>query len=318
MRQSTFAQRTAAVVGALTAAMLMAACSSGSAGGTSTSGSPGAGAALNPMVGIAAPKKDSSLAAMVPKDLLAKPYITVGMDPSNPPKEFVAPDGTTIQGVDVDLVYGVGDILGLKMKIQSGAFATLIPGAQNGRYDLLNSSMSPTLARQQVLDFVQTDLSGEQLLVQKANAGKYNSLEALCGATAGAVTGGNELVDLTAQSQKCSKPIQISAFPDSNSLNLALTSGRIDAGFFDSPVSAYQAQKSQGKLVNIGPIYRAGDEAMAMAKGTGFAQAVAAAENKLIKSGVYAQIFKKWGLSKASMLPKVLVNPPQPFTLSKG
>lgn len=313
MQQRVLTQRTAAVCGALTAAILLAACSGGNSSGSVTSGTSAKGGALNPMVGIAAPAKNSSIAAMVPKDLRAKPYITVGMDPSNPPKEFVASDGKTIQGVDVDLVYAVADVLGLKVKIEKGAFATLIPGAQNGRYDLLNSSMSPTLARQKVLDFVQTDLSGEQLLVQKANAKKYDSLEALCGTTAGAVAGSNELLDLTTQSQKCSKPIQISSFPDSNSTNLALQSGRVSAGFFDSPVSVYQSQQSRGMLANVGPIYRAGDEAMAMPKGTGFAQAVAAAENSLIKSGVYGQIFQKWGIPKGSELPHVLVNPPQPY-----
>jgi polar amino acid transport system substrate-binding protein len=313
MSRNTLARRTGTVAGTLAVVVLLAACSTTApSGGSST---PKATASLNPLIKITPPTKVASIAAMVPADLRAKSAITVGLDPSLPPKEFLAADGTTIQGVDVDLVYAVGNVLGLKMKLQSGAFATLIPGAQNGRYDLLNSSMSPTLARQKVLDFVQTDLSGEQLLVKKADTGTYTSIAKLCGHVAGAVSGTNEEIDLNAQSAKCTaggeKAITISAFPDANAVNLALLSGRVDAAFFDTPVSAYQAAQSKGKLANVGPIYRAGDEAMAMPKGTGFAKAVAAAMNSIIKSGVYKQIFDKWGLPKSSMLSKVVVNPPQ-------
>ncbi len=315
MSRTALARLTGTVTGTLAVVALLAACSTTPPSSGNGSTSPKANSSLNPLVNITPPQKIASIAAMVPANLRAKSAITVGLDPSLPPKEFLAADGKTIQGVDVDLVYAVGNVLGLKMKLQSGAFATLIPGAQNGRYDLLNSSMSPTLARQKVLDFVQTDLSGEQLLVKKADAGKYNSLPALCGTVAGAVSGANEEIDLNAQSTKCtaggSKAITVSAFPDANALNLALLSGRVNAAFFDTPVSAYQAKQSKGKLVNIGPIYRAGDEAMAMAKGTGFATAVAAAMNSIIKSGVYKQIFAKWGMPSASMLNKVIVNPPQ-------
>lgn len=320
MPHTLLARRSVAMLSALTTVALVAACStastntspkpSGSAGATS----PSAGS-LNPLVAITPPQKVDSIAALVPADLRSKSEIIVGVDPSLPPKEFMAADGKTFQGVDIDLVYAVGNVLGLKMTFKAGAFATLIPGAQNGRYDLLNSSMSPRLERQKVLDFVQTDLSGEQLLVKAGDASKLNSLDALCGTTAGVVSGANEELDMATASKKCTaggqKAITISAFPDANSVNLALSSGRVDSGFFDTPVSAYQAQQSKGKLVNVGPIVRAGTEAMAMAKGTGFAEAVSAAMNSIIKSGVYKQIFEKWGLPKTSMLDTVIVNPPQ-------
>ena len=314
---------------ALAAVALLSACSSSSktpaptaassasapSAATSASAPSSAGTSLNPLLGITPPQEIPSLAATVPASLKSKSDIIVGLDPTLPPKEFLAADGTTIQGVDVDLVYAVGDVLGLKMKLQSGAFATLIPGAQNGRYDLLNSSMSPTLARQKVLDFVQTDLSGEQLLMNTADVSKYTSIAALCGVAAGAVSGTNELADLTTQSTKCttagSKAVNISAFPNANAVNSALLSGRVAVAFFDTPVTSYQAKQSNGKLSGVGPIYRAGDEAMAMPKGTGFDNAVAAAMNSIIQSGVYKQIFVKWGLPSSSMLDHVVVNPPQ-------
>jgi polar amino acid transport system substrate-binding protein len=313
MPSITLVRRPVALVAVIAVAALLTACSTGS---PSAKPSPtGASTSLNPLLDIKPPVKVASIAAMVPADLRAKSEIIVGLDPSLPPKEFLAADGTTIQGVDPDLVYAVGDVLGLKMTIRAAAFATLIPGAQNGRYDLLNSSMGPTITRQKVLDFVANDTSGEQLLVKAADAQTYKSLGDLCGKPVAAVAGALEIEDLNAQSVKCTaagkQPITNSIFPDGSAANLALSSGRVVAAFFDMPLSAYQAKASKGALVNSGPIYRAGYDAFAMAKGTGFDKAIAAALDYLIKTGVYKAIFTKWGMPASSMLDKGVINPPQ-------
>lgn len=310
MPRITTARRSLTILGAATVVALLAACSTGPSQGSDSSSAPKD--SLNPLVGITSPKKVDSIAAKLPDALKSKKELIVGVDPSLPPKEFLAEDGTTLQGVDIDLVYAVGNVLGVKMKFESAAFDTLIPGVQNGRYDLVNSSMSPTLERQKILDFVTTDTSGEQLLVEKPNAKKYSSLDKLCGTDAGAIRGSLQVDDLTEQSTKCTangeKEITISVFPNANALNLALTSGRVLSAFLDVPVSGYQSTQSKGKLVAVGPIYRAGYEGMAMPKGTGLAEAIAEAMNHLVSTGVYKEIFTKWNLP-GSMLDKLVVNP---------
>jgi len=303
------ARRSGFAIGALTVMAVLAGCSATPA---AESSSDGAADSINPLVDLTIPTTVDSIADMVPAELREKDELIVGVDPSLPPKEFIADDGTTLQGVDIDLVYAVGNVLGLKMTFESAAFDTLIPGVQNGRYDLVNSSMSPTLERQEILDFVTTDTSGEQLLVLAENVDKYGSLEELCGTEVGAIRGSLQVEDLTEQSEKCTdagdEAITISVFPKATDLNLALTSDRVVAAFLDVPVSGYQAAQSDGKLEAVGPIYRAGYEGMAMPKGTGLAEAVAAAMNELVASGVYGEIFDKWNLPD-SKLDELVVNP---------
>jgi polar amino acid transport system substrate-binding protein len=316
MPRTTTARRYAAILGGLTTVALLAACSATSAPGSSSStdAAPSTPStdSQNPLVDVTIPQKVDAIAALVPAELRSKKEVVVGVDPSLPPKEFLAEDGKTLQGVDIDLVYAVGNVLGLTMKFDSAAFDTLIPGVQNGRYDLVNSSMSPTLERQKILDFVTTDTSGEQLLVKKENASTYTSLDDLCGTEAGAIRGSLQVDDLTAQSAVCTdagkKEITVSVFPNANDLNLALMSGRVVASFLDVPVAGYQATQSKGKLQTVGKIYRAGYEGMAMPKGSGLAEAVAAAMNNLVETGVYEEIFTKWNLPD-SMLDTLVVNP---------
>jgi polar amino acid transport system substrate-binding protein len=286
---------------------------SGSTGSASTGATAAAAGGLNPLTGVAAPAKDAALAAEVPATFQKKGALTVGTDATLAPKEFMAADNKTMQGLDLDLTYAVGDVLGLKMNFTNSAFDTLIPGVQNGRFDLVNSSAAPTPEREKVVDMVTTDYSGEQLLVKADNAGSIKGLDDLCGRPVGVQRGSLEAEDLQAQSTKCTrsgkKAVQISVFPDATSVNLALNSNRVDAVFMDVPVSAYQAKKSQGALRTTGQIYRAGLEAMFTAKGNGLAKPLADAMNKLIADGTYSKIFAKWGLSQ-SVLKKSVVNPP--------
>jgi polar amino acid transport system substrate-binding protein len=292
----------------------LGACGSSSDATTATSGSNGAGAStgLNPLTGVPAPAKDATLAGQVPATFKQKGALVVGTDATLAPKEFMGADNKTIQGLDIDLTYAVGDVLGLKMNFTNAAFDTLIPGVQNGRFDLVNSSAAPTPVREKVVDMVTTDYSGEQLLVQKVKADSIKSLDDLCGHPVGVQRGSLEAEDLQTQTTKCTgagkKAIAISAFPDATSVNLALNSNRVDAVFMDVPVSAYQAKQSNGALTTTGPIVRAGLESMFTKKGNGLAQPLVGAMNKLIEDGTYQKIFAKWGLAQ-SVLKRSVINP---------
>jgi polar amino acid transport system substrate-binding protein len=175
---------------------------SGSTGSASTGATAAAAGGLNPLTGVAAPAKDAALAAEVPATFQKKGALTVGTDATLAPKEFMAADNKTMQGLDLDLTYAVGDVLGLKMNFTNSAFDTLIPGVQNGRFDLVNSSAAPTPEREKVVDMVTTDYSGEQLLVKADNAGSIKGLDDLCGRPVGVQRGSLEAEDLQAQSTK--------------------------------------------------------------------------------------------------------------------
>jgi polar amino acid transport system substrate-binding protein len=289
----------------------IAVAATGCASSAPSADAAGSSTSLNPLSGIdTAPQYNAEIAASVSEEF--RDGLTVGTDATNAPKEFLADDGETFTGVDIDFTYAIGTVLGVQMNFVNAGFDTLLPGVQNGRYDFVASSAAPTLEREQVVDFVSIDRSGESLLTKKEDAGTLSDIEALCGHVVGAIKGSLQVEDLAEQSTKCEAggeaAIETSLFPDSASVNLALGSGRVEVAFFDTPTSAYQAKNSDGSLVVVGPIYRAGLEGVFMKKDGGLAGPVAAAVNELIASGVYQEILDKWGLSD-SAVETAYVNP---------
>ncbi|WP_432522174.1 ABC transporter substrate-binding protein [Kineococcus sp. SYSU DK006] len=258
------------------------------------------------------PERVDAIAATVPAELRDAGSLTVGTDATMAPKEFLDADGKTFRGFDVDLSHAIGEVLGLDVEFVNAGFDTLLPGVQNGRYDMVASSAAPTLEREAVVDFVSVDRSGETLLVRSQDRERIGSLDDLCGLTGAAIKGSLPVEDLTEQSAKCEAggqaPVTVNSYPDASAVNLALSSGRADAALLDTPTSAYQADRSGGKLMTTGPIYRAGLEGVFMPKGGGLAQPVADAVNHLIQTGTYAELLEKWGLPD-SAVEEAFVNP---------
>jgi polar amino acid transport system substrate-binding protein len=113
-------------------------------------------------------------------------------------------------------------------------------------------------------------------------------------------SGTTEETDAKAQSTKCTKAgkkaVTVSVFPNQNQANLAVSSGRAQLGFADTPVAAYQVTQSHGAFKLVGAAYAPSPYGLAIAKSTGLTNAVKAALVYLIKNGTYGKIFAKWDL----------------------
>ena len=75
----------------------------------------------------------------------------------------------------------------------------------------------------------------------------------------------------------------------------------------DSTVAAYQVTQSNGKLELTGAPYGAVPFGIALPKGSALTPAGQAAVQKLIDSGAYAEILKKWGVEEFG-IPTATVN----------
>src|SRR5439155_13326457 len=104
------------------------------------------------------------------------------------------------------------------------------------------------------------------------------------------------------QSKKCKaagKPIKLLVFPGQNDANLALSSGRAEVDFADSPIIAYQVRKL-GVDVRSSPTFGTAPEGLALPKNNGMAKPVLAAVKLLMANGTYQAILKKWELQSAA------------------
>lgn len=276
------------------AALMVAALSLGAAG---------AGAART--VSAAAPKLDPAIAAQVPAAIRKKGTLVVAADASYAPNEFIGSDGHTVVGMDADLAKAIGVVLGLKINLVNANFAGIIPGLAAGKYDLGMSSFTDTLARQKVVDFVTYFSAGTSFFVKTQGGPAIETLASLCGYTVAVETGTTEQSDATAQAAKCKKEGKktetVSAYPDQNSANLALASGRAQVGMADSPVAAYQVKQSKGEFKLVGQTYGTAPYGIAIPKGNGMAKPILAAVKELMADGSYLAILRKWGIASGAI-----------------
>jgi polar amino acid transport system substrate-binding protein len=249
---------------------------------------------------------DPAIAGQVPADVKSSGQLTVAADATYAPDEFIASDGKTVIGMDADLAKAISELMGLKASVSNQPFDSIIPGLSAGKYNLGMSSFTDTKDREKTVDFVTYATAGESFFVNADGGPTINSIDDICGLKIAAEKGTTEADDATAQSKKCTdagKPaVSVSVFPDENGVNLALSSGRADAGFADTPVADYAVKQSDGKFkLSPAPSIANAPYGIAMAKDSGLQQPVLAAVKKLMADGTYKQILDYWGLQSIAI-----------------
>jgi polar amino acid transport system substrate-binding protein len=252
---------------------------------------------------------NAAIAAEVPAAIKSKGTLTVATEAQYAPNEFIAPDGHTVIGMDPDLVSALAAVMGLKVKVVNGTFEAIIPGLAAGRFDIGASSFTDTKEREKTVDFV-TYLSVGEAFLSKSNGGPaLNTLAELCGHTVSVEKGTTELEDAEKQNKRCKsagKPaIKLLIFPGQSDANLALSSGRAEIDFADSPIIAYQVRKL-GVQVRSSPTFGTAPYGLAIPRGNGMAKPVLDALKILMANGTYAAILKKWQLQSAAISNPVI------------
>lgn len=251
--------------------------------------------------------RDAAAAGLLPAERTGQ-EITVATDATYRPFETVDPATKDIIGLDADLVAAIGDALGLRMKLTNVGFDSIVPGLQARKYDAAASGISVTPEREQVVDFVPYMSAGSGLAVQKGNPHDLvMDPLALCGHTIGAPKGTiqavGQLPEISAKCVASGKPeISISQFPSQEAVNLALSSGRIDAAMAATIGLAIQVEASNGALeLAPGEPYDPSPVAIAFPKGSDLLPAVKAAMAQLVSTGDLKKIVTKWGMPDNSI-----------------
>jgi polar amino acid transport system substrate-binding protein len=246
-----------------------------------------------------------AVAAKVPAAIKSKGTLTVASDATYAPNEFVAPDGHTVIGMDADLMTALGEVMGLKVKIENATFNTIIPGLAAGKYDIGASSFTDTKEREKTVDFVDYFTAGVSFYAKSSASPAVKGLADLCGKTVAVEKGTTEQEESTEQSKKCAKegkkPVTVLTYPTQNGANLAISAGRAELGMADSPVAAYQVKQSNGTFKLIGETYGSAPYGLAIPKNSGLTTPILAALKVLIANGRYMQILTKWGVQAGAL-----------------
>ncbi len=249
----------------------------------------------------------ASTSLTAPTDVITSGTLTVGSDTTYPPQEFIDTNTGNAVGFDVDVITAMAQKLGLKAKVKTANFSTILDDLSAKRYDVVISAITINSDRIQKADFVPYFLAGESLIVQKGNPMSLKCVQNLCGVKVGVQSGTVELDDLNAGSKACTaakKPaIQLTVLKDQTAVIQLLVNHRVDATYQDSPVSDYYIKQNPGQFDIGGTVVNAAPEGIAIRKNdTTMLNAMRAAFSAIQSDGTYNNLFTKWQLNSAQKI----------------
>jgi polar amino acid transport system substrate-binding protein len=247
--------------------------------------------------------------ALTAPSYAAENAITAGTITNSPPLVSYASDGTTLQGVIVDLAAAMNKHLSRPITFMPTTFDGLIPALQAGRIDAAFTLMNDTLEREKVLDFVDFFKLSTMLLVQKGNPQKVSGLESLCGKTVSTVRGSTQITLVDEQNARCAadhRPaVENLEYTQPAEARLQLQNGRVAAFLGNSPVMIYLAKTAGGGTIfDVVP----GKEYQPVPLGISLLKSNAALRDDLQKAlraimadGTYKKILESYGVANGAV-----------------
>jgi len=281
-----------AIAALAASALFLAGCASEDAGSQGVPESERPTASLN-----------TDIQAMLPARIAESGIITVGTEAYYPPYESFADDDSTIIGLDPDLLHAIGDVLGVEMKIENLAFDGLLPALDAKRLDIVSAALTINADRVEKYDFVSYFNTPQGITVLADNPNGIKTRDDLCGLNVAVLDASHQLSLLEAMNDDvCSdNQMTITAFTSDADALQQLQSGRADASLSQYPVAAFSAANfgsgdtftaisdaSFGPSL-LGEVFRKDDSELR--------DAVQAAINDLIDSGVYEEVLDTHGLA---------------------
>lgn len=228
--------------------------------------------------------------------VLAQDTLKVGSTPSGIPFTFLDVQTNEIDGVMVDIINAIGAEEGFTTDIEATQWSALIPSLTSGKIDVIAAAMYATEERAKVVAFSDPVYSyGEGLFVPKDDTTAYASLDDLEGKVVGAQVGTAYVGPL----QASGKLKEVRVYDTIADIMRDVSLGRIDAGFGDRPIVAYQL--SQGASdVRLVPDYEStivGNVAIAVRQDdTALLGRINSGIAKIRDAGKLDEIIAEWGI----------------------
>jgi ABC-type amino acid transport substrate-binding protein len=241
----------------------------------------------------------ASIAAMVPADVRETGRLVIGVNVPYAPMEFKNAVGQLV-GFDVELISAVAKVLGLVPDFRDTPFDTILPAVVDGTFDIGTSSVTDTVQREELVDFVTYCKAGTQWARRPGTALGPASA---CGVKIGVAQGTlQETEELPQKSDQCTAaglaPIDIVVFKSQDEVTTALLKGEVDAMSADSPVTGFAIKLSRGELVPAGDVFDSAPYGWPVQKGSGLAEPLRTALEHLMETGEYRAIATIWGVER--------------------
>jgi len=264
---------------------------------------------------ITAIQPNDALVATLPEALQKATSLKIGTAIS-PPGTFYLEDGSTLVGLDVDLMRAILAKLNLQAEFAPMEFGAMITTLLSGRIDLIIGQMNDTKERQKQVDFVDYMMTGISITVQKGNPQAIQGPDDFCGKNIGTVAGTTQNALVQKIAEKClaegKAAIEMTTTDSTVQNIIQLRAGRIHAIIDDLPSSVYNAATvDDGNALEVVPaeLINGGPLGIAIAKeNAALRDSVAQALNELLQDGTYGKILKSWGIGDYALISEISIN----------
>lgn len=228
----------------------------------------------------------------------AQPEYTVGTGATYRPFEFQTPSKEII-GFDIDLMKAIAKAQGFKVKFVNTLWGVIFESVRNGDRDIIMSGITITDKRKEAIDFSYPYFAAHQLILTQRNL-KVNRLTDLKGKNIAVCA--NSAGDIVSSKAFGKASPNIKRFDNTPLALEELSAGGVDAAVGDIGVFAYYALQNPEKKFNMtrDPDFEDQYFGIGVRKGnTEVLNAVNSGLKKVIASGEYNKIFRKWFGEKA-------------------
>jgi polar amino acid transport system substrate-binding protein len=252
--------------------------------------------------------------------LIRKGTLVAAINPTVAPIQYVNDDGEII-GLDPDLGNAIAERLCLKMVFESVQFATMIPGLQDGRFDLIDSFMFYTPERASQVIMIPYGASTLAVVVGKDNKDDVKGLDYFSSKKFAVELGTVDANDAKQASDAlvaAGKPgIDVQAFKTYAEVLQTLSAGQVDGAFIGTE-QAYYYQKTGQSFFRIAfSGYDPHAEALAF-KDKELAEKVAAVMSEMKADGSFDKLFATYHHCTLPGPYKIVTGPlPAPECINK-
>ncbi|MCG7591670.1 MULTISPECIES: transporter substrate-binding domain-containing protein [unclassified Halomonas] len=220
------------------------------------------------------------------------PTVNVATDPSFVPFEMLDPDTGEMIGFDMDIINEVAERAGFEVNLTTMEFSGIIPAVQTGSQEIAIAGTTITEERAQVVDFSDPYYdSGLQIIVRADNE-EVSSTEDLEGLSVATKIGSTSYDFLQ---QELGENADITPYPGTADMYMALLGRNVDAVLYDAPNVAYFSQtRGEGRTKVVGPLYEGQQYGIVFHKGSEWVEPTNEALAAMREDGTYDEIYTKW------------------------
>ncbi|MBN8412793.1 transporter substrate-binding domain-containing protein [Halomonas denitrificans] len=218
--------------------------------------------------------------------------LNVATDPSFVPFEMMDQETGEMVGFDMDIIKELAERAGFDYELRTMDFNGIIPAVQTGNVDIAIAGITITDERAEIVDFSDAYYdSGLKILVSADEEG-VAEIGDLAGMRIGTKIGSTSYDFLQ---ENLGEDAEITPYPGTPDMYMALLGGSVDAAFYDAPNVGYFSQtRGEGKVKVVGPLYEGQQYGIVFVKGSEWVEPVNEALAAMKEDGTYDEIHTKW------------------------